>query len=79
MLRRGSKGAAARHLQCLLNRVWGYKGVKIDGDFGPKTQTAVQAHQKDCHVRRDSIVGPVTWRRLHPDTTTRECRDRGRG
>lgn len=76
-LRQGSQGAAVKHLQCLLNKVWGY-GTKIDGIFGPKTRSAVVAHQKDCHITRDGVVGPVTWKRLHLDSTTRECRDRGR-
>jgi zinc D-Ala-D-Ala carboxypeptidase len=73
-LRQGSSGEAVRHLQCLLNRVWGY-GIAIDGAFGPATRGAVVAHQLDCGIAADGVVGPVTWSRLHPDTTTAACRD----
>jgi len=68
-----SNGAPVRHLQCLLNRVWGYTNVAEDAQFGPITQAAVVAHQRDCEIGDDGIVGPVTWSRLHPDTTTQQC------
>ncbi|HVQ96258.1 MAG TPA: peptidoglycan-binding domain-containing protein [Mycobacteriales bacterium] len=74
-LRQGSSGAAVGHLQCLLRNVWGYSNVAVDGAFGPVTRSAVVTHQQDCHIGADGIVGPVTWSRLHPDTTTAECLD----
>jgi len=73
-LRRGSSGEAVRHLQCLLREVWGYS-VTTDSQFGPITERAVIAHQRDCGIGDDGRVGPITWRHLHPDTTTAACRD----
>jgi peptidoglycan hydrolase-like protein with peptidoglycan-binding domain len=77
-IRNGSKGGPTAHLQCLLRNVWGYREVTVDGDFGPITENAVRTHQKDCHIKQDGVVGPVTWSRLHPDSTTAQCRDAGR-
>lgn len=71
----GSNGEPVRHLQCLLNKIWGYTNVAEDAQFGPITQAAVRAHQQDCGVGVDGVVGPVTWSRLHPDTTTQQCID----
>jgi peptidoglycan hydrolase-like protein with peptidoglycan-binding domain len=73
-LRRGSSGEAVRHLQCLLREVWRY-GVTVDSSFGPITEAAVIAHQRDCGIAADGIVGPNTWRALHPDTASAACRD----
>ena len=33
----------------------------VDGDFGPKTETAVKAYQQDRGVQVDGIVGDQTW------------------
>lgn len=74
-LAEGSNGEPVRHLQCLLNRVWGYTNVAEDAQFGPITRSAVVAHQQDCGIGVDGVVGPVTWSRLHPDTTTQQCID----
>lgn len=75
-LRQGStQQEAIRHLQCLLREVWRYGSVVIDSSFGPATRSAVIAHQRDCGILPDGIVGPMTWSRLHPDTTTPACRD----
>lgn len=75
-LRQGSgQQEAIRHLQCLLRNVWGYRSVVVDSSFGPITRSAVVAHQRDCAIADDGIVGPVTWSRLHPDTTTAQCAD----
>lgn len=77
-IRQGASGEVVRHLQCLLRNVWGYTSVVIDSQFGPATNAAVVSHQRDCHIGVDGRVGPVTWRHLHPDTTTAECTDAGR-
>lgn len=33
----------------------------VDGNFGPKTETAVKAYQRDRGVQVDGIVGDQTW------------------
>ena len=33
----------------------------VDGDFGPKTEAAVKAYQRDRGVQVDGIVGDQTW------------------
>lgn len=46
-------------LQELLNRA-GF-GLKVDGNFGPKTDKAVKEYQKQSKLVVDGIVGPKTW------------------
>lgn len=64
MIRLGSKGQAVKDLQWLLNVLAG-QGLKVDGDFGPKTETAVKNWQRFFHLGVDGIVGPQTWRSLY--------------
>jgi peptidoglycan hydrolase-like protein with peptidoglycan-binding domain len=33
----------------------------VDGDFGPKTEAAVNAYQQDRGIEADGIVGDQTW------------------
>lgn len=58
MLRMGSRGPNVRELQALLLRA-GYQ-VKVDGDFGPATKSAVMAFQSDHGIAVDGVVGPET-------------------
>lgn len=53
-LRRGDEGDNVRMLQSLL-------GLVVDGDFGPKTESAVKAAQSKAGLVVDGIVGPQTW------------------
>jgi peptidoglycan hydrolase-like protein with peptidoglycan-binding domain len=39
-------------------------GVIPDGKFGPRTEAAVRAFQRDHGLVPDGIVGPKTWREL---------------
>lgn len=54
----GAEGDAVVALQRKLNRL-GY-GLKVDGDFGPRTRTAVLRFQRSAGLKRDGIVGRKT-------------------
>ena len=54
----GSKGEGVKALQSALADAGYY--VKVDGDYGPKTEAAIKAFQKASGVRDDGIAGPVT-------------------
>ncbi|MFB2877964.1 peptidoglycan-binding domain-containing protein [Floridanema aerugineum] len=62
IIRLGSKGKDVMYLQQLLNKK-GYS-LKVDGDFGPRTEDAVRRFQKSHHLKVDGIVGPATWNAL---------------
>lgn len=59
-LRPGSRGPYVKLIQSLLRRI-GYNPGSVDGVFGPQTQRAVAAFQRDNGLTPDGIVGPVTW------------------
>lgn len=59
-IRRGSKGAAVREWQSLLNTIAG-RGLRVDGDFGPLTDKATRDFQRMFGLGVDGIVGPKTW------------------
>lgn len=52
-------------LQMLLNS-WQYNAGPVDGRFGPSTQKAVRAFQRDWNLTVDGLVGPQTWRAFDP-------------
>lgn len=56
-IKNGSKGADVRTLQSILN-------LLVDGIFGPITEEAVKAFQKENGLTADGIVGPKTWEKL---------------
>lgn len=58
-LKKGSRGNGVKWLQWQLNKVAG-ANLKIDGDFGAATQSAVLAFQKDMKLETDGIVGKDT-------------------
>jgi peptidoglycan hydrolase-like protein with peptidoglycan-binding domain len=62
LVRMGDKAHPVPTLQFLL-RGRGHI-VTVDGDFGPKTDAAVRAYQKEKKLAVDGIVGPQTWRAL---------------
>jgi peptidoglycan hydrolase-like protein with peptidoglycan-binding domain len=62
-LRAGAKGASVEKLQTLL-RGKGY-GVSVDGDFGPRTLSAVKSFQQSRGLAADGVVGPNTWKALN--------------
>jgi peptidoglycan hydrolase-like protein with peptidoglycan-binding domain len=55
-------GPAVAELQGLLY-AHGY-ALRIDGDYGSKTEMAVKLYQKKQGLRIDAIVGPETWTSL---------------
>ncbi|MFB7652260.1 MULTISPECIES: protein kinase [unclassified Streptomyces] len=64
-IKRGDGGSQVRELQCLLRHLHDIPEVgEVDGDFGPKTQSAVVIFQKRAGLDADGIVGPSTWRAL---------------
>ena len=54
LLKEGAKGEPVRDLQNLL-------AIKVDGDFGPNTKSAVEKFQKSKGLKVDGIVGEKTW------------------
>lgn len=57
ILRRGSKGEAVRLLQSKIN-------TSVDGDFGPKTESALKAFQKSKGLVADGVAGQYTYEAL---------------
>ncbi|MCA8922203.1 MAG: peptidoglycan-binding protein, partial [Planctomycetes bacterium] len=57
-LERGARGAAVRQLQARLAEL-GYP-LEVDGAFGPGTEAAVRAFQRDQRIQVDGQVGPET-------------------
>jgi len=57
LLKKGMKGEAVKILQKAL-------GIKVDGDFGPKTEAAVKKYQKSKGLYVDGIAGKNTLNSL---------------
>jgi lysozyme len=64
ILKKGSEGPDVKRLQELL--VAAGQRITVDGDFGPRTEAAVRAFQKDRRLAVDGVVGPKTWAALRP-------------
>jgi hypothetical protein len=65
ILARGSTGSVVSALQ---NALKAFRGANtptdpgpIDGDFGPRTESAVRAYQSQQSITVDGIVGNQTW------------------
>ncbi|MBW5423658.1 hypothetical protein GKQ77_19175, partial [Streptomyces sp. BG9H] len=65
-LGKGHASDAVGHLQCVLNKVYGYKSVTVDKIFGDATLAAVKNFQQSVGLTADGFVGPNTWAALHP-------------
>ncbi|EPZ41812.1 MULTISPECIES: peptidoglycan-binding protein [Alicyclobacillus] len=63
----GSVGSAVTTLQKDLKSL-GYSVGPIDGDFGPKTLSAVKSFQQAHKLTVDGVVGPQTWSALQSAT-----------
>lgn len=62
-IRPGNRGDAVAALQTILTNLKYYKG-KVDGIYGPGSQNAVKAFQKDNKLSSDGIVGAKTFQAL---------------
>lgn len=58
-LRLGMRGEDVRQLQQALIDL-GYNPGKVDGVFGPATQSVIRTFQRNFRLVQDGIVGPVT-------------------
>ena len=72
-MKRGSKGPEVKDLQRRLHEL-GYNPGPVDGTFGPRTEEAVKAFQRDSGLVPDGIVGPRTRANLE----TPQCRQTSR-
>ena len=67
-LRVGSRGNNVIIMQQFLNAIsTAYPSIPklvVDGIFGPATQTAVMAFQRQFGLTADGVIGPVTWQRI---------------
>lgn len=57
VVRRGDQGPWVRKIQQVL-------GVRVDGDFGPRTEAALQAWQAENGLEPDGIAGRLTYRAM---------------
>ena len=68
LIRRGSTGANVRIIQEYLNVIRtmypNIPQLAVDGNFGPLTEAAVIAFQRQFLLTPDGIVGPITWNRI---------------
>ena len=64
-LARGSTGTVVSALQTALKAFRGANAPTdpgpIDGDFGPRTESAVRAYQSHQNITVDGVVGHQTW------------------
>ena len=69
-LRVGATGDAVEDLQRTLNaRIKPTPGISVDGDFGPRTESAVRTFQKQSGIETSGIVDAQTWEALGPLVT----------
>lgn len=59
-LRRHSRGPLVTAIQTMLNAVRAVPTLEVDGDFGPRTESAVKFFQNSHRLTSDGIVGPAT-------------------
>jgi D-alanyl-D-alanine carboxypeptidase (penicillin-binding protein 5/6) len=66
-LESGASGDLVEALQRTLNaRMKPSPGIGTDGDFGPETENAVKAFQKQEKLQADGVVNAETWKALGP-------------
>lgn len=64
-LRHGSRGPDVQRLQELLNKTLRTSPkLRVDGEFGPRTEAALRLYQASIGGRVDGVAGPRTWAAL---------------
>ncbi|MCA9518267.1 MAG: peptidoglycan-binding protein [Myxococcales bacterium] len=63
LVRMGCQGSQVELLQRKL-KAQGFSPGSIDGDFGPKTLSALKGFQRRHHLEVDGIAGSQTWKAL---------------
>jgi hypothetical protein len=64
LARLGARGTAVKAWQAALNKTR-KAGLKVDGEFGPRTLTAVRNAQRAGRLPVDGVAGPATWASLY--------------
>lgn len=65
----GSEGESVSELQALL-KLLGYYSGSVDGIYRANTAAAVAAFQQAVGLEADGVVGPETWNRLLPPSSS---------
>ncbi|MFH8793738.1 peptidoglycan-binding protein [Streptomyces sp. NPDC017941] len=65
-LKKGDTGEAVRHLQCVLNEVYRYQTVPVNGSFEVITEASVKHLQQQFGLPGTGVVDAATWTALHP-------------
>jgi N-acetyl-anhydromuramyl-L-alanine amidase AmpD len=61
-VKQGSKGPNVKAVQQKIKALG--SPIRDDGDFGPRTHTAVEMFQRSKGLTPDGVVGPKTWAAL---------------
>ena len=61
---KGDDNQHCEDLQWLLKNKHGFTSLKVDGDFGTKTEDAVESFQRKKGLVVDGVVGKKTWKEL---------------
>lgn len=71
VIKKGKNGEEVRRLQQFLNkRLIPSPNLKVDGDFGVRTEVAVRLYQASVGLGIDGVVGPRTWAALETGVVT---------
>ncbi|ARZ71678.1 hypothetical protein SMD11_6102 [Streptomyces albireticuli] len=65
-VQKGSGGEAVRHLQCILNEVYRFQNVTVNGVFEEVTEASVKTLQRQFGLTGTGVVDAATWTALHP-------------
>lgn len=60
IIKLGSQGDEVKKIQQKLK-------LKVDGDFGPVTESSVKKWQSENGLKPDGIVGEITWKKMFPE------------